>query len=89
MACTVSQTDACERRHRLIAVGHTMIILRNHDIFNCRQIRNHVKLLKDNPDFITAITCQLLRRCIGQNRSVENDLPTRCTVHAAYDVHEC
>ena len=88
MARTVGEADAFECRHRLVAVGHAVVVLCDHDVLDRRQIGDHVELLEHDADLVTAEARQLLARSIRQHIAVEDDFTARRAVHAADDVHQ-
>src|ERR1700693_2972111 len=52
----LSETDALERRAGFGFIGRAVKILREHYVFERREIRHQVKLLKDESDFLSAET---------------------------------
>jgi hypothetical protein len=52
----VTQTDALQRLFSLLFVRDAMEILREHHVFQRREIRHEMKLLENEADFFGAVT---------------------------------
>ncbi len=58
------ETDLDERCARLRLVGHGMVMLRDHDVLERGQVRQHVELLEHEPDPLAAVArpCGIVER---------------------------
>ena len=68
----VAKAHALQRFFGLLFVRHAMEILREHHVFQRREIGHEMKLLEDEADFFRAVTDQLI-------------LAKFCKVHAVDD----
>ena len=87
MLCSVLQSNALQRFESFLFIGHAVVILRYHHIFNSGEIIHQMELLEDKPDFIAADFRQLPAAFLGDICAVENDLAERRLIHTADNIH--
>ena len=88
MVGAVGKPHAVERFERFLLVGDAVIVLRRHDVFDRRQVRDHVKLLEDDADLVTAQERQLVVGDFRDVDAVQKHRAARRVIHAADDIHE-
>ncbi len=84
----VSQTHALQRFGGLRFVGDAVEILGEHDVFERGQIRNQVKLLKDEADGFRAVAREFRFAELADFDAVHEYAPAGGTIQAAEDVDE-
>ena len=84
----ISEPDAPEGFGGLMLVGHGVEILREHDVFERREIGDEVELLEYEADFLRAHAIQLGSRDIGDVVSIEPDFAAAGTIEAADQIHQ-
>src|SRR5208282_4789026 len=67
-------------------VGHAVEVLREHDVLDGSEIRDHVKLLKDEPDRFGAYMIQFRGAEAGDVLSVEPDLAAGGAIEASDEI---
>ena len=77
MLCSVGKSNALQCFERFLFIGHAVVILRYHHVFNGGEVVYQMELLEDQPDFIAADLCQLLTAFLGDIYAVENDLANK------------
>ena len=82
----LSQTDFFQRFHGLFFVGHAVVILRDHDVFERGKIADQMELLEDQADLVAADLGQVRGALAADVGAVEDDAAFRGRVHAADDV---
>jgi hypothetical protein len=73
MIGAVAKPNTFQGSQRFLLVRHAMEVLRQHYVFERREIRNEVELLKDEADLFRAEAVQLRRRHIRDVRPVDPD----------------
>ena len=68
-------------------IGHTVIVLGDHDVFNGVEVIDEVKLLENQTDLVTVKLRQLTAAVLGDVPPVKNHLSCGWFIHAANNVH--
>src|SRR5258705_1783866 len=84
----VFQSDALEGIQGFLLVGHAVKILRKHDVLHRGQVRDQVKLLKDEPDFLGAYAVQFGSRDVGNVLTIQPYFTAAGAVKAADEIHQ-
>ena len=84
----IFQADPIKSRQRLFFVRHAVQVLRQHHIFNRREVGNQVELLKNESDFFRAYTVQVARGDAGHILVVNPDFTGCRTIKAADQIHK-
>ena len=74
---TLFQSHSLQSVQRFLFVGHAVEVLGEHHIFECGEIRNQVKLLKHETDFLCAHAIQFSRRDVGHIFAIQPNLARR------------
>src|SRR5579875_1624837 len=65
-----------------------MEVLREHHIFDCRQVRNQMELLKDESHFLSAKPRQISLGKLAESLTVNNNLALRGGIQAAQNIEQ-
>src|SRR5271154_4356117 len=88
MAGAVLEADTIEGVERFPFVGHAVEVLRQHHILDRREIRDHVKLLKNESDGFRAYTGKFGGGELRDILPIQPDLAARRTVEAADEIDQ-
>ncbi len=88
MVCPCLQPDVGQSRERFLLVGHTVKVLRQHDIFERGEVGNQVELLEDETHFFGAGAVQVRGGNHGNILAVEPNFTASGTIQAADQVGE-
>jgi hypothetical protein len=86
VAGAVSEADAFERFEGFLFVGHAVEVLREHDVFDGGEIRNHVELLEHEADSFGADVVEIGGAEAGDVLSVKPDLAAGGPVEAPDEI---
>src|SRR5277367_6026059 len=89
MRGAVFEPNSFERFQRFLFVRHAVEILRQHDILDRREIRDHMELLKNKTDGFSADTVEIGRRKPGDILSVEPYLAAGGAIEASDEINQC
>ena len=81
------QSHAIQSFERFLLIGHAVEVLREHDIFQRGEIRDQMKLLEDESDFLRAHAIQVCRRDAGHFLSIEPDFTRGWPVKASDQIY--
>ena len=82
------QSHAFKRVERFLLVRHAVEILRQHNVFQRREIGNQVELLEHKADFLRPHPIQLTCGNIGDVFTIKPNLARSRTIKAANQVHQ-
>src|SRR5499427_7379329 len=85
----VAQANALQSLGGLRLVRDAMKILREHHVFERIQVRQEMKLLEHEADFLCAVAHQLVFAQVGQVRAVHNHMAGRKRVQASQNIDQC
>ena len=86
MASAIAQADAIKSFERFVLIRHAVEVLRQHDILDRGEIRNHVELLKDEANRLRTHAIQIRRTQAGDVLSIEPDLAAARAVEASNEI---
>src|SRR5579884_276693 len=83
-----AQSHALQGFQRFLLVGHAVEVLRKHDIFQRRQIRNEVELLEHETDLFRPDAVQFRSRHRGHVLVVQPNLASGGAIKTANQIHQ-
>ena len=84
----VGEADAVKGLEGFLLVGHRVVVLGDHHVFEGRQVADEVELLEDEADGTAAHLGELVGGQVGDVVPVEHDGALGSGVHGTDDVHE-
>lgn len=88
MGGTIGEAHPVEGLHRLLLIGHRVVVLSDHNVLQRSEMPDEVELLEYEPDRGAADLRELVPREIRDVLAVETDPPLGRGVHAPDDVHQ-
>ena len=88
MLQAAAQADAAQRLSGFPLVRKTVEVLRQHNVFERREIGNQVELLKDKADFLSPKAGEFVGREAQYLLAIEHDAARRGSVEAAEDIEQ-
>jgi len=86
VAGAVSEADAFESFERFLFVGHAVEVLREHDVLDRGEIRDHVELLEDEADGFGADMVEVGGAEVGDVLPVKPDFAAGGAVEASDEI---
>ena len=86
MPGAVFEPDAFQSFERFLFVGHAVEVLREHDVFDRGEIRDHVELLEDEADGFGANMVEVRGAEAGDVLSVQPDFAAGGAVEASDEI---
>ena len=88
MGGAVGEADAVEGLEGFLLVGHRVVVLRDHDVLEGREVADEVELLEHEADGAAAHLGEFVGGQVGNVVPVKHDGACGGGVHGADDVHE-
>src|SRR5437868_2948652 len=89
MRQAIAQADSLQCLASLLLIRYAVKILREHNVFDGRQVRNKVKLLENETDFLGPVANHFAFAELCQVDAIHNHAPGSQLVQASQNIDEC